>query len=190
MPVPLWHAMLGHPLRLMSDKQKYKLQHCNPEAGGCVTVGRSTQPALLKIFKYNQKSPKAMKPKVCCPTLLFVPEVFRAALTCPGLVMDSPRSRPCRASRTIPSLPLAILLSAKGVWGKDRGTESQPCCASLSISPAPQWAVCQLVYSHFLAGELTDPAATGFGWDGEPLACPRVEGAPALAKPPTRLGVT
>lgn len=85
-------------LRLMPDNHKYKPEDCNPEAGGCRcwTAVRSTQPASLKILKSNQMSPKAIKPKACCAsteTPAAVPVVFRAALICPGLVMDSPRFR-------------------------------------------------------------------------------------------------
>lgn len=59
MPVPLWHMMLGHTLRLMSDKQKYKLDDCSPEAGDCrrVIAVKNTQPESFTMFKYNHISP-------------------------------------------------------------------------------------------------------------------------------------
>lgn len=51
--------MLGHTLRLMSDKQKYKLDDCSSEVGDCrhVTVVRNTQPESLTMFKFNCMSP-------------------------------------------------------------------------------------------------------------------------------------
>lgn len=147
----------GAPLRLMSDKQKYKLKDCNPDAGGCrcVTEVRSTQPGSLKIFRYNQMPPKTIRAKVCCHTLLkallFVPVVFRAALNCPGVVVDSPKFRPCRGFQTN-SKPA---FRGRGFGQGERHREiTMPC-----ISPCSP--VLADLFPFFW---LTDPAATGFGW--------------------------
>lgn len=147
----------------MSDKQKYKLGDCSLEAGGCrcVTAVRNTQPASLKVLKYNQVSPKAIKPSLLSPhcqsllkLLLFVPVVFKAALHCP-VIMDSPGARPCRGFQ-LPAFPDQFCpclwppcFKVNGFWA---GREAQRANHALhlpSCPPAPQWVLCQLLFPSF-----------------------------------------